>query len=96
MGIGEILGDKRAELLRIASRHGVGRVQVFGSVARGDATPESDLDLLIEVTGPTTPWFPGGLVSELEALLGRRVDVVELDALRSEMRRRVLAEAAPL
>ena len=96
MGIGEILGEKRAEMLRIAGRHGVGRVRVFGSVARGDAGPESDVDLLIEVTGPTTPWFPGGLVSELEALLGRRVDVVELDALRSEMRRRVLAEAAPL
>lgn len=67
---------------------------VFGYSAPTPAA--SDLDLLIEVDGPTSPWFPGGLVAELEALLGCRVDVVESDALRPEMRAQALAEAVPL
>ncbi|MFO1428724.1 MAG: hypothetical protein U1F76_01065 [Candidatus Competibacteraceae bacterium] len=66
------------------------------TLTQGEATENGNLDLLIDVTGPTTPWFPGGLVAELEALLGRRVDVVETDALRKELRDRVLQEAVPL
>ncbi len=91
-----ILQARREDILRIARRHGVGRVRVFGSYARGNPGEASDVDLLIEVDGPTPPWFPGGLVAELEALLGCRVDVVESDALRPEMRDKALAEAVPL
>jgi len=72
---------------------------VFGSSAPTRAGPRgeaSDVDLRIEVDGPASPWFPGGLVADLEALLGCRVDVVESDALRPEMRERALAEAVPL
>ncbi|MDG4555788.1 MAG: nucleotidyltransferase family protein [Candidatus Contendobacter sp.] len=96
MKLDESIQTRREMILQIARRHGVGQVRVFGSVARGEATENSDLDLLIDVTGPTPPWFPGGLVAELEALLGRRVDVVEPNALRKELRDRVLQEAAPL
>jgi len=96
MKLDEFIQVRRETILQIARRHGVGRVRVFGSVARGEATENSDLDLLIDVTGPTPPWFPGGLVAELEALLGRRVDVVESNALHKELRERVLQEAAPL
>lgn len=96
MKLDESIQARREIILQIARRHGVGQVRVFGSVARGEATENSDLDLLIDVTGPTTPWFPGGLVTELEALLGCRVDVVETNALREELRDRVLREAAPL
>lgn len=96
MGIEEILAARRGEVLRIAREHGVVRVRVFGSVARGDATADSDIDLLIDVRGPTPPWFPGGLVAELESLLGRRVDVVEPDALGDDVRERVLQEAVSL
>lgn len=96
MKLDESIQTRREMILQIARRHGVGQVRVFGSVARGETTENSDLDLLIDVTGPTPPWFPGGLVAELEALLGRRVDVVEPDALRKELRDRVLQEAAPL
>jgi predicted nucleotidyltransferase len=96
MGIDEVLKPKREEILRIARKHGVGRVRIFGSLARGDADKSSDLDLLIEVEGPTPPWFPGGLVADLEALLGRRVDVVGTDALREGMRARVIEEGVPL
>ena len=96
MGIDEILKEKREEILRIARRHGVGRISIFGSFARGEATEHSDIDLLIEVQGPTPPWFPGGLVADLEELLGRRVDVVEADAIREGMRARILKEAVLL
>ena len=49
-----------AAILAIAARHGVQRVRVFGSFARGEANEESDLDLLIEAGPHTPPWFPGG------------------------------------
>ncbi len=96
MGMDNVLKPKREEILRIARKHGVARVLVFGSFARGEADESSDLDLLIEVEGPTLPWFPGGLVADLEALLGRRVDVIEPDALQEGERARVLQEAVPL
>ncbi|HEX9842968.1 MAG TPA: nucleotidyltransferase family protein [bacterium] len=91
-----ILAEKREEILRIARRHGVRQVRVFGSAARGELAEGSDIDLLIEVEGPTPPWFPGGLVVELEQLLGRRVDVVEPAALREPLRAQVLEEAVAL
>lgn len=94
--IPDLLRVKRIEILRIARKHGVDRIQVFGSVARGDASPESDVDFLIEVNGPTPPWFPGGLVADLEALLGRRVDIVDADSLREDIRDRVCQEAVLL
>lgn len=96
MAAADLLKSRREAILQIARRHGVGRIRVFGSYARGDAREGSDLDLLIDIEGPTTPWFPGGLVAELEALLGCRVDVVELEALRTEIRTRALEEAVPL
>lgn len=96
MGIQDMLSNRRDDILRIARKHGVARVRVFGSAARDDATDDSDVDLLIEVIGPTPPWFPGGLVAELEALLGRRVDVVEAETLRDDLRPRVLQEAVSL
>ena len=85
----------RDEILGIAARHGARNVRVFGSFARGDAGPDSDVDLLIDAGPQTSPWFPGGLVADLEDLLGRRVDVVEPAALHHLLRDRVLAEAVP-
>jgi predicted nucleotidyltransferase len=87
---------KRDEILQIAGRHGAGNVRVFGSVARGESGPDSDLDLLIDVVGPTTSWFPGGLIVDLEELLGRSIDVATADMLHHVIRDRVLAEARPL
>jgi len=52
--------SRRDEILSVARRHGVTRVRVFGSMARGDAGPASDLDLLVDVGPDTSPWFPGG------------------------------------
>lgn len=96
MGIEEILGEKREEILRIAAKHGVTSIRVFGSVARGEAGPDSDVDFLIEAGPDVTPWFPGGLVADLKDLLGRDVDVVEGCALRPRIGLHVLSEAVPL
>ena len=95
MGV-ELLYERREDIRRIAAKHGAYKVRVFGSFARGDAGPKSDLDLLISVGPKTTPWFPGGLVAELEQLLGRRVDVLTENGLSPLIRDRVLSEAVPL
>src|SRR5205807_1935846 len=70
--------------------------RVFGSFARNEVRPESDLDLLIEAGPNTTPFFPGGLIADLEEELGRKVDVVEEEALHHLLRDRIQAEAVPL
>jgi len=86
----------RDEIISIAARHGARNVRIFGSFARGDARPDSDVDLLIDAGSQTSSWFPGGLVADLEELLGRRVDIVEPAGLHHLLRDRVLAEAVPL
>jgi predicted nucleotidyltransferase len=68
----------------------------FGSMARGDAGPQSDIDLLVEVGPNPSPWFPGGLIAGLEGLLGRRVQVVTERGLDDLLRDRVLEEAIRL
>jgi len=96
MGIDELIRSKQDVIRRIAERHGAKNVRVFGSVARGEAGPESDIDLLIEAGPLTSAWFPGGLVADLEDLLGRRVDVVTERGLVPELREQVLREAVPV
>jgi len=92
----DLVQSKREQILRLARRHGVTGVRVFGSMARGDAGPQSDVDLLIDVGAEPSAWFPGGLVAELEQLLGRRVQVVTERGLDELFRDRVLQEAIPL
>jgi predicted nucleotidyltransferase len=96
MGIDELLKEKRQDILRVAEQHGAYNVRVFGSVARGEAGPESDIDFLIEAGPVTSSWFPAGLIVDLENLLGRKVDVVTQEALHWYIRDRVLQEAVPL
>lgn len=72
------------------------RVHVFGSRARGDASEESDLDLLVELGDARPFFFPGGLVADLEDLLGCRVDVVTPAALDPTAREAILADAQTL
>jgi uncharacterized protein len=95
MGIEEILGSKREEILRIAAEHGAVNVRIFGDVARGEAGPDAEIDLLIDVGEKTTPWFPGGLVADLEDLLGRDVHVAFADSL-PPYAQRILQEAVAL
>ena len=96
MNIEESIKVKSSEIRKIAERHGATNIRLFGSVARGDAKPESDVDFLIDVSEVTSPWFPVGLIQDLEKLLGRRVDVVTERALNKGLRERVLSEAVPL
>jgi len=96
MDINQVLRDTREEIERIASRHGAVNIRIFGSVARGDAGPESDVDLLIDVGAQTSSWFPAGLIIDLENLLGRKVEVVTERGLDPHIREHVLREAVPL
>ena len=96
MKVADELVDKREEILRLAAKHGAGNIAVFGSVARQEETAGSDLDLLIDITGETTPWFPGGLAADLEELLGRRVQIVIRRSLSPLIRDSVLKDARPL
>jgi len=96
-GIAEIIGDKRGEILRLAEQHGAFNVRVFGSVARGEATPDSDVDLLVEWDySRLSPWGGVGFDMAVENLLGRRVDVVSEKTLHRLIRDQVLKEAVPL
>jgi predicted nucleotidyltransferase len=96
MTIEQLLREKRQEIARIAAEHGAHNVRVFGSVARGEAGPESDIDLLVEVGPTTSSWFPAGLILDLEDLLGCRVEIVTERALNPDIRDNVLREAVPL
>ena len=96
MGIDELLKSKREQILRIAAKHGARNVRVFGSVTHGEAGPESDVDLLVDVGPDPSPFFPGALLADLEELLGRRVDVLTENGLHWYIRERILREARPL
>ena len=95
MGINELLKEDRQVILALAAKHGVSNVRVFGSVARGMAGPNSDVDFLIDVR-PGTGWKWVDLWDELEELLGRKVDLIPADSLRESIRETVLREALPL
>jgi uncharacterized protein len=92
----QLLHEKRDDIKRIAAKHGAYNIRVFGSIARGEAGPGSDVDLLIDVGPNTSSWFPAGLILDLEELLGRRVEVITEKALNPELRGHVLREAIPL
>jgi hypothetical protein len=96
LGIRELLADQREAILRLAERHGATNVRVFGSVARGEASPSSDIDFLVVFKPGCKLWDHIGLKQDLEDLLHRRVDVVNEPYLREELRADVLAEVVPL
>jgi len=94
--LGGLLQDNREEILRIVTANLAENVRVFGSVARGDAREDSDIDLLVDLLPGASLFDLGGICYELEELLGRKVDVVTAHDLREGMRDRVLREAVIL
>jgi uncharacterized protein len=90
------LRSRRAEILDIARKHGARNVRVFGSVARGDAGPDSDVDILVELEPGRGLLDHAALMLDLSDLLGCKVDVVTDRGIRPRIRDRVLREAVPL
>lgn len=96
MTIRQVVDSKREDILRIAAQHGARNVHLFGSVARGEAGDDSDVDFLVEFEPGTSLLTHAGLIVALEDLLGRRVDVAPEKTSRDHVRERVLSEAVRL
>ncbi len=97
MKLQQLLQSKREDILAVALRHGAFNVRVFGSVARGEETESSDIDLLVDYDlQKISPWFPGGLLMDLQDMLGCKVDIVTEQGLSRLIKDRVLAEAKSL
>ena len=96
MGIEELLKEKRSDILATAARHGARNVRVFGSVARGEADHTSDVDFLVDMEPGRSLLDLGGLLMDLQELLGCEVDVTTPNGLKPRIRERVLHEAVRL
>ena len=93
MSIRQLLQSKRAQILKIAARHGARKVRVFGSVARGTARRNSDIDFLVEMEEGRSLLDHAALILDLERLLKRSVDVASECGLRRLVRKKVLKDA---
>jgi predicted nucleotidyltransferase len=93
MPLQELVRVRREDILRTASQYGAYNVRIFGSLARGDADEQSDLDLLVDMEAGRSLFDLGGLLTDLEDLLGCSVDIVTEKGLRNRIRNRVLREA---
>ncbi|MBU6378745.1 MAG: nucleotidyltransferase family protein [Gammaproteobacteria bacterium] len=91
-----IIESHREELVALARRRGLTGLRVFGSMSRGDAHANSDVDLLVSLSPGTSALALGGLLMDAAELLGRRVEVVTEAGLHPAIRDRILAEAVPL
>jgi predicted nucleotidyltransferase len=96
MDAAHILKAKRERILQIAAKHGVHKVRVFGSTARGDADEQSDIDLLVDMPAGSTLLDQAALLLELQDALGCKVDVLTEQGLKPRVRERVIREAMPL
>jgi predicted nucleotidyltransferase len=96
MGIREIIGDKRDAILMLAAQYGALNVRVFGSVAEGKADQASDVDFLVDMEPGRSLLDLGGLLMDLQELLGRKVDVVTVAGLRDRIRQKVQSQAVHL
>lgn len=94
--LAELVKEKRADILALAAKHGARNVRVFGSVARGDADQQSDIDFLVQMEPGRSLLDLGGLQYDLEQLLGCRVDVVTEQGLKARLREEILSEAVTL
>lgn len=91
-----IINNHRQEILDIAHQRGIINVRVFGSMSRGDAGPDSDVDLLVQLESGRSGLALGGFLMDVSELLGRKVDVVTEKALHPRLRSKIVLEAQPL
>lgn len=96
MGIADVLKLKRAEILRLAKKHGAHNVRIFGSVATGEARPDSDIDFLVAMDSGRSLIDLIELSQDLETLLQRKVDVLTEEGLSPYLEQRIRAEAVSL
>jgi uncharacterized protein len=96
MTIADLPRLRRNDIVRVAARYGARNIRVFGSAARGDFSPSSDLDLLVDLDPDRTLMDLGGLLMELQEMLQVRVDVATEAMLRPKVRQRALADAVAL
>jgi hypothetical protein len=94
--IQKLLEEKREEILALAAQHGARNVRIFGSVARGEAKADSDVDFLVEMESGRSLLDRVALIQDLEDLLDRKVDVANVKGLRELWRERILQESVPL
>ncbi|MGF1520981.1 MAG: nucleotidyltransferase family protein [Leptolyngbyaceae cyanobacterium] len=92
----ELLRAQKKDILAIATKHGASNIRVFGSVARGEATEASDIDLLVDLEPHRSLLDHIGLMQDLEDLLACEVDVATPASLHERIRDRVLQDAIPL
>jgi predicted nucleotidyltransferase len=92
----QLLKKKRNAVMALAAKHGAKNLRIFGSVARGESGPESDIDLLVKMENDRSLLDLSALRLDLVDLLGVKVDVVSEDGLYWLLRRRILKEARPL
>ena len=90
------INESRDAILDIARRYGASDLRIIGSVARGESTDASDLDLIVRFEPGRSLLDHGGLVMDLRELLGARVDVIDEEAMRPRFRDHVMKEAIPL
>jgi len=96
MNAEQIIKQKRDDILKIASRYGAKKIRVFGSVVRGEDRPDSDVDFLVDLEEGRSLMDLGGLLMDLQKLLGRNVDVVTEKGLHWYIKDRILHEARPI
>lgn len=85
----EQLRERRAEILTLAEKYGAYNVRVFGSVARGEAAPDSDIDLLVSFGKGANLYELSNLWQDLRDLLGREVNVISEGGLRESFKKRI-------
>lgn len=96
MGIKETIEKNREQVFKLAAKYGASNIRLFGSAATGAADHKSDIDFLVDIELGRSLFDLGGLLFELQQLLGRPVDVVTTAGLRPRIRERVLREAIAL
>ena len=94
--ISEAIREQRETILRVAAKHGATQVRLIGSVARGEARPDSDLDLLVKWQEGTSLLDQAALKLELESLLGRKVDIASDGWVKPSIRESVYRDAIAL
>lgn len=89
----EQIANRRQEIINLAGRYGASNIRIFGSVARKEAGPESDIDFLVDLEPGRSLLDLSGLLLDLQTMLGQKVDVVTENGLHWYIREKILAEA---